>query len=99
MPWMPNDTTLARWDTLKINTKIGRWPRAESARIDAHFRLLHVEGEPFPLASRYVARIFPFMPTTEDFFAIIDLAYVPANDHLFAQSPEAARHLDEARAL
>lgn len=86
MPWMPNDTTVARWDELKANRKIGRWPRAESARIDARFRMLHVEGTPNPIASRYVVRIFPFTGSTEDFFAIIDLAYVPAADHLFGTS-------------
>ena len=86
MGWMPNDTTVARWDTLKANTKLGRWPKAESARIDARFRMLHVEGTPNPIASRYVVRIFPFTASTVDFFAIIDLAYVPASDHLFGTS-------------
>jgi hypothetical protein len=86
MPWMPNDTSVSRWETLKFNTKLGKWPKAESARIDAHFRLKHVVGEPFPLASRYVIRLFPFQATTEDFFAFLDLAYRPGTDDFFGTS-------------
>lgn len=86
MPWMPEDTTDARWNTLKFNTKLGKWPKAESARIDAHFRMMHVEGAPYPLASRYVIRSSPFQLTTENFICFIDIAYRPGTDDFFGTS-------------
>ena len=83
---MPIATTPARWAQLLSQNRVSKWPHPFTGRVDARFRLLHVSGNQFPLASRFVAKITPFGLGLDEFYGFVDLVYIPANDHLFGST-------------
>ncbi len=60
MPWLDNDTPTTVSNS-RVNKNVSLWPEHETTRIDARFRMIRSNPEPFPRAVRHLVRIKPLI--------------------------------------
>jgi len=77
MAWLPLYDDV-RWAEVLAETKVSKWPRPDTTRVDCAWRWIEGEGLPFPRATRAIFRFQPFLPATDMFFGWVDLVLLSA---------------------
>ena len=86
MPWLPMDMVFVRYLEIKLASKISIWPRDKTPRVDGHFRLLHGEGAPYPMASRFQFAIATTVPFPSIARCWVDVLWDEGAGHFFGTS-------------